>query len=185
MEIDGYHNTDASNVDNIFKHGFTYRYSDTHWLGQGIYFFADAETAFLNLNMLDHTEEQKTIEVKIEVPESEFLDMDNTENLNSFIQYCENQLQLLKQQGKAYTVKENDKKKAMLKFKCFFLDAFKAEKGYGVIIKTFPKEKPPYAATIHINGIDRLGLAFLEKYICVSDNKYIVKKNLIEQEWMV
>lgn len=71
----------------------------------------------------------------------------------------------------------------MLKYKCFFMDLFKVENEYAVISKTFTKENPPYAEPI--DGIKYLGLGFLEKYICVSSNKYIVKKNLVEKEWFV
>lgn len=63
------------------------------------------------------------------------------------------------------------------------MDLFKIEKGYVVISKTFPKEQTPYAEPI--DNISYLGLAFLEKYICVSNNEYIVKKNLVEREWIV
>ena len=57
------------------------------------------------------------------------------------------------------------------------------EKGIGVVSKTFPKDNPPYAEDIP--GIKYMGLSFLEKYICVSSNEYIVKKNLVEKEWIV
>lgn len=53
------------------------------------------------------------------------------------------------------------------------------EKGCAVVAKTFAKENPPYVE--HIEGVKRFGLAFLEKYICVNSNEYIVKKNLVEE----
>ncbi len=64
-----------------------------------------------------------------------------------------------------------------------FLDLFKEEKGIEVVSKTFQKDNPPYAE--NIPGRKYTGLSFQEKYICVSSNEYIVKKNLVEKEWIV
>jgi hypothetical protein len=50
-------------------------------------------------------------------------------------------------------------------------------------IKTFPKDSPPYAEKIE--NLAYIGLPFLEKYICVKNNEYIVKKNIVEKEWIV
>lgn len=184
MNLKGYHNTKASNVECILKNGFTYKHNDEHWLGQGIYFFADDETAIDNLDMLMHDEEMKTIAVEIEVDESLYLDLDVKENLNSFRKYFSEKRRLLEKSGNALLVKETDKRKAMLKYRCFFMDLFKRERGYTVISKTFAKDSPPYAEPIE--NIVYFGLPFLEKYICVSSNEYIVKKNLVErEEWIV
>lgn len=183
MKLEGYHNTESSNVEHILREGFIYKYSDEHWLGQGIYFFADVDTAIDNIDMLKHDDEIKTIAVEIDVDDSAFLDLDVKENLNSFRKYCQDQTNLLKENGKEFVIKESDSKKAMRIYKCFFMDLFKSENGYDVISKTFAKDNPPYA--IPIKGRKYLGLPFLEKYICVSSNEYIVKKNLVEKEWVV
>lgn len=183
MKLEGYHNTGASNVEDILQHGFKYKYSDEHWLGQGIYFFSDIDTAVSNIDMLAHDEEIKTIAAEIAVDDTKFLDLDIRGNLNAFRKFCSEKIASLKKQGKRFCINESNRKKAMLKYKCFFIDLFKMEKGYEVITKTFAKENPPYAEVI--DGINYLGLPFLERYICVSSNEYIVKKNLVEKEWIV
>lgn len=183
MNLEGYHNTEVSKVESIFQQGFIYNHSDEHWLGQGIYFFADIDTAVANIDMLAHEHEIKTIAVEIDVEDTAFLDLDIRENLNSFRKYCREKAQALKEEGKEFVVKESDKRKAMLKYRCFFMDWFKLERGYAVIAKTFPKDNPPYAEPVE--GIKYFGLAFLEKYICVNSNEYIVKKNLVEKELIV
>lgn len=183
MKLEGYHNTEVTNVSDILQHGFIYEHSDTHWLGQGIYFFADIDTAMDNIEMLEHDDEIKTIAVEIEVDDSKYLDLDIKGNLNSFRKYCREKIKELKESGKEFVINESNKKKAMLKYKCFLLDLFKFENGYAVISKTFAKDSPPYAEPI--DNINYLGLSFLEKYICVSSNEYIVKKNLVEKEWIV
>ena len=53
MKIVGYHNTESDNVDDIIANGFVCKKNEKHWLGQGIYFFNDADTAFRNIDMLD------------------------------------------------------------------------------------------------------------------------------------
>lgn len=183
MKIEGYHNTEVANVEDILQHGFIYKENDKHWLGQGIYFFSDIDTATINLDMLTHENEIDTIAVEIEVEESQFLDLDNSKNLNSFRSYCQRTGNDYEKKGYSLIIDEPDKKKAMLKYKCFFMDLFKQEYDYVVVSKTFAKDNPPYAEPIE--GIKYLGLSFLETYICVGCNEYIVKKNLVEREWIV
>lgn len=183
MKLEGYHNTEASKVEDIFQNGFIYEFSKKHWLGQGIYFFADIDTAIDNINMLDHKEEIKTIAVEIDVEDSAYLDLDIKKNNNSFRRYCINKEKALKASGKELIINETDKRQAALIYKCFFMDLFKQENGYAILSKTFAKDNPPYAESI--DGIKYLGLPFLEKYICVSDNEYIINKSLIEREWII
>ena len=183
IKLEGYHNTKVSNVENILQNGFISRYNDEHWLGQGIYFFADIDTAIDNINMLEDDEDMKTICAEIVVDKEAYLDLDLKENLNKFRKFCQEKSIWLNENGKQLKIKESDKKKVMLKYKCFFLDLFKNENKYAVLSKTFSKEKTPYAEAL--DGISYLGLGFLEKYICVGDNKYIVKKNLVEKELIV
>lgn len=184
MKLKGYHNTDASNVESILKNGFLFKFNDEHWLGQGIYFFTDDKTAIDNIHMLEQSDTIKTIAVEIEVEEASYLDLDVNYNLNLFRKYCNEKVRVFEELGKVFFTEETDKRKAMRKYKCFFMDLYKRENGYAVVSKTFAKENPPYAEPI--NHIPYLGLPFLEKYICVSDNEYIVKKNLLErEEWIV
>ena len=183
MKIEGYHNTKSENITSILQNGFKCRYNDKHWLGQGIYFFADYDIAILNLNMLEQNETIKTICVEIDVPDDQFIDFDIVENLNQLRIYCnekENELQTL---GKKILFKDTDPREARQKLKCFFLDLFKKEKGYAVVSKTFSKEDPPYG--VKVKSIKYFGMPYLEKYICVANNEYIVKKNLIERELIV
>ena len=60
MKIEGYHNTERSNVEDILKNGFQPKFNEKHWLGQGIYFFSDVDIASSNVDMLTHKEEIKT-----------------------------------------------------------------------------------------------------------------------------
>ena len=58
------------------------------------------------------------------------------------------------------------------------------EKGYEVVLKTFSKDSPPYAEKVV--GFEKyFGLPFLETYICVSKNEYIINKAIIEREWLI
>lgn len=34
MKIEGYHNTEVANVEDILQHGFIYKENDKHWLGR-------------------------------------------------------------------------------------------------------------------------------------------------------
>lgn len=183
MKMEGYHNTNTSKVEQILANGFICEYSDKHYLGQGFYFFSDIDTALINIDMLMHTEEISTIAVEIDVPLENYLNLDDPRNLNSFLNYWNQGIQELKKAGKELVKKNVSDKTAWMTSRCLFLDMYKKEKNYKVISKTFAKESPPYAVTL--DDISRTGLSFLEKYICVSDNEYIVKKNLVEKELLI
>lgn len=178
MKLEGYHNTESCNVDSIMKNGFTYKENPKHWLGQGIYFFADLDTAMLNTNMLNNSKEIKTIAVEIEIDETQYLDLDRTDNLNNFIKYWNNKATEFEQKGVELKIENTNQKKAYLMYQCLFLDLYKEERNYKVITKTFPKNNVPYAEKV--KGFNYIGLPFLETYICVSEDEYIVKKNVIE-----
>ena len=61
---------------------------------------------------------------------------------------------------------------------------YKEEKGYKVVSKTFAKDNPQYAEKV-IGFEKYFGLPFLETYICVSKNEYIINKAIIEREWLI
>ena len=72
----------------------------------------------------------------------------------------------------------------LLQMNSYLSNIFKKEKGYEVVAKTFAKDSPPYAEKV-VGFEDYFGLPFLEKYICVSEDKYIINKDVIEREWLV
>ena len=184
MKIIGYHNTESNNVGDIIENGFKCKINEKHWLGQGIYFFDDSDIAFLNIDMLDHEKDIKTIAAEINVADSDFLNLDEAQKLNEFRKYFSQLYQKMQEDGISLVVKGKSKKDALLTYRCFFLDLFKKEKGYKVVSKTFAKDNPPYAEKVM--GFETyFGLPFLETYICVSGNEYITNKEVIEREWLI
>lgn len=184
MKIIGYHNTESDNVKDIITNGFKYRKNEKHWLGQGIYFFDNLDMAFRNIDMLDHEKDIKTIVAEINVTDSEFLNLDEVKNLNEFRKFCSQLYQKMEKEGIELVIKGKSKNVALLTYRCFFLDLFKEEKGYKVVSKTFAKDNPQYAEKV-IGFEKYFGLPFLETYICVSGNEYIINKEVIEREWLV
>ena len=165
------------------SNGFKAKRSNKHWLGQGIYFFADISTALNNIDMLTHKDAIKTIGVEIVVSPAQYLDLDNPDNLNAFRRYYQSKISEFETSGVKFNIQKTDKKTASLIYRCLIMDLYKDEKNFAVISKTFAKDQPPYAEKI--NNIKWFGLPFLEKYICVRDNTYIIKKTIIEEEWVV
>lgn len=181
MKIVGYHNTESNNVNDIIANGFLCKRNEKHWLGQGVYFFKDSDTAFRNIDMLNHDRDIKTIAAEIDVEDSQFLNLDEAQKLNEFRRYFSQLYEKMKQEGIQLIINGKSKKDSLLTYRCFFLDLFKQEKGYEVVLKTFAKDNPPYAEKVA--GFEEyFGLPFLETYICVSGNEYIVNKAVIEKE---
>ena len=124
MKLQGYHNTEASNINDIFQNGFICTPNEKHWLGQGIYFFSEIDVAINNIDMLDHQEEVKTIAVEIEIEDNAYFDLDVIKNNNIFRQYCDKKEKELKEQGKELVIEQSDKRQAVQIYKCFFMDLF-------------------------------------------------------------
>ena len=76
INFDGYHGTDNAHVRSILTTGFNLSVGDSHWLGDGIYFFVKGKS-----NKYDHFSVLKT---EISVEESNFLDLTEPEGLEIF-----------------------------------------------------------------------------------------------------
>lgn len=98
INFDGYHGTDNAHVRSILTRGFNLSVDDSHWLGDGIYFFAKGKSnhpeaqaeqwAILQAwdkvsqsNKYDHFSVLKT---EISVEESNFLDLTEPNGLEIF-----------------------------------------------------------------------------------------------------
>ena len=114
MKIVGYHNTESDNVDDIIANGFVCKKNEKHWLGQGIYFFNDADTAFRNIDMLDHEKDIKTIIAEINIADSQFLNLDDPTKLNEFRHYFNQAYQRMEEEGTRLTIKGKNTKDVLL-----------------------------------------------------------------------
>lgn len=191
IKINGFHNTEYKNAINIIKDNFIPKYSRTHYLGQGTYFFDNLELAIENKNMLSDSDSVVIISAEIEVPHINYLDLDDRINQRNFRLFCNELIKLLGEEGLEllYRPKVSDdlkrisKKDKIIVFRCYCLDLYKTENNYYVITKTFAKDNPSYG--VKISNFDYFGFPYLEKYICVSDNSFIRSKRIVEQEWFV
>jgi hypothetical protein len=98
MDIEGFHGTDAANVNGIVDNGFRLSLGDEEWLGDGVYFFVDGITSnpqsnatkWSIANAWDNNLKKYTylnyavIKTIIKVNEANFLDLTTTEGMKVF-----------------------------------------------------------------------------------------------------
>ena len=184
IAIEGYHTTEKKDAIHILETEFKPRYNNKHYLGQGTYFFDDLGIASDNKKMLINSESIVIINASIEVPTSNYLDLDNKYNQNAFRKFCNEIIKDLQEKG--IKIVDNDKTRKNerhMVFRCYCLDIYKKDRNFFVISKTFAKDNPNYG--VKVAGFDYFGLSYFEKYVCVSNNSCVKKKRIIEEEWYV
>lgn len=169
-----FHGTEEQNLENIEKNGFIYKQRDNHWLGQGIYFFEDKKQA-INWK----TRNSKVVlEVTIELPFSEILDLDSIDGIEFFMNEVKEILQTSE-------IKIEIKEDELNVNRCFFLDIIKNKnKNINMIKYTFQISDPMYDKRNlkELQAIVPFGLVHNQLQYCLHKNEYIIEKKVIYRE---
>lgn len=183
--VSGYHGTFESAVKDIIDLGFKTELREDHWLGQGIYLYADfalskwwvetkIEKLFLN-------EEPAVIEVKCK-ENIKVLNLDNFEGINFFYGSFKEILEELKRLNITIKLKKDSSHKNKIKNLCFALDLMKKKYDIDVVINTFFKNNPSYGE-FDSKKFEReyfpFGLSYKETQICISNNECIDSKKCV------
>lgn len=98
-KLTGFHGTDSANEASILATGFKASTGDDHWLGDGVYFFVEGNSAvdpvgaavkwaiaqaYDTTTKLNKYSEYVVIEAEIEVKEENFLDLNSVEGMEVF-----------------------------------------------------------------------------------------------------
>lgn len=173
ISIKGFHGTDEKYVESILNDGFIIKTSDSHWLGNGIYFFNEVELAKWwatnpSNNFGCHSQKPAIIVVKLSCEYDRMFDMRQYKSYqcisDAYIVYS----QLLK--GKTF---DNPKK-----LRCAFFDWFYKRHGLYLIIACFLKDSPTYFNRDIRSTIKSLEMSFPEIQYCVYNNEIIKSKKI-------
>ncbi len=184
ISIEGFHGTFRSKANKILKHGFTYSYNQSHWLGQGIYFYKDY---YLARWWIDKKIEKKKIDdlgevikADIIVDKNKLIDLDDSNDLDSFFEFVKTFLKKAEESGLNITLEKG--KEYEIRNRCFMLDMMKKHKNIVVVKSTFTKNDPTYG-NYNIKKFEKdnyeFGLSYKETQICVSSNEYILNKEIV------
>ncbi len=194
QKIIGYHGTKAKNVKSILRDGFLVanpREGDNHWLGHGIYFYADYELAkwWAQTKVSKHNEKYGESDVaavlKAVVEADNILDLDRPLALKQFKEYQQELEKQFVEQGVVLNFAKGRKRTSDV-IRCFWMDAVKQAHNIQVIVYTFTRKNPSYVdSKYHVYSEDEyplasMGLAYHEKQICVTDNENIVDTNIVD-----
>lgn len=178
ISIIGYHGTEINYVNRILQDGFTSNQRDDHWLGQGFYFYKEFTLAkwWAEKKFKAQQEEPAVIKVEILIDESELLNLDSVDGINTFFRELKKILQPTE-------VRVNFKNKERIMNFCFALDLLKEELGLLVVIRSFLRKSPTYGEQ-NIGEFEKKffnlphDFAYLEMQICVSKNECIKNKTM-------
>lgn len=163
--IFGYHGTSKENAQNIVKtREFIIKPRDTHWIGNGAYFFRDDEKQARYWGQIQFGKSNtEVVKVIIELDEDKFLNLDSDhgmEILQSFINE-------MRQSGIKLISNSTNHKEVKTKMLCLACD--KLLKRYPVIQKTFLSyDTRRFSGLLNLMGVTHNGVQ-----VCVGDQQVI------------
>lgn len=179
MIIEAYHGTDLVNAKRIVATDYIYKQSETHWLGNGVYFYIDLSLAkwwTSNPSKIYGVRVSNPAIIKtiIDIPDDEsFLDLRKLSDYKEFSNiFFYEYLPLLKMGSLTFNLANHKK------LRCSFCDYLKVKYNLKLIIGNFSLPKQPYL-TNYKSLASQLELFYIETQMCLFDTKYIIKKELI------
>lgn len=175
-----YHATDQSNVTSILQNNFIFHPKDTHWLGNGVYFFLDKMLAVSWGNNCPTTKygaitKPAIIEVVVCANSDFVCDMRELKTYNqvkkAFDVFWESAY-------KAHCTAICDEK-FVEKLECAFFNWLTAKLNLKCIICNFQKKEMPITESKTNDIFARFRLAYAETQMCVKDVSGIVERKEI------
>lgn len=191
QKIVGYHGTKERFADSIINEGFkiaTKKENDNHWLGHGVYFYSDYELAeWWGRTKVKRQNEKyghadTPIVIKGVIEGDRVWDLDKPFVLRKFKEYQEELEREFIRNGVKLDFSTGNTPEII---RCFWMDAVKEVHNISVIIYTFTRDNPSYVESkYHVNSGDKfslrnMGLAYHERQICVTDNRFIVDRSIV------
>lgn len=171
----GFHGTKKKAYDSIKIEGFRVKARDTHWLGQGVYFFLEdfeeAKRWAVYCIDADPKEVLGVIEARIEVPYNQYLNLDTASGHDLLVKYAKDVITQIEE--KQIGVEGELSKE---KIRCLILDSISRE-SVKVITMSFQKKPSKSVNEPHV-----IGNAFDKRHIqiCVRDTNCIKSQEFIE-----
>lgn len=173
-----FHGTDYEKALMIKDEGFSIKISDEHWLGNGIYFFADYSlakwwTTKPTQKFGGQIKERAIIECSLKEDIS-ILDLRNLDQYKKFCDEFQNRFIIW--------LMENSKNKFLTSsvVRCTYCDTLHNLYRYDAIIGNFHLPEQPYQPQIKNSLFTQFAIQYTELQVCVF-NKDAIKIELIEK----
>lgn len=175
-----YHATDKSNVSSILKRNFLFHSKDTHWLGDGVYFFLDKGLAIAWGNNCPTKKYGKItipaiIECIISVDDDFVCDMRQLQTYNR----VKNAFDIF--WGSVYkapcTAKYDDA--FFEKLECAFFNWLTKKLSLKCIVCVFQKRLLPVEETEFDTHFRKFGIPCVEIQLCIKDISHIANRKQI------
>lgn len=186
LHIEAFHGTDKSFVPAILQNNFVCRKNDEHWLGNGIYFFADCSlaewwTTNPTVNFGRRITEGAIIKCEIDVDPECILDLRNLEDYKQFVEIYNKEFLPVLYTG--FFVDPGSNKVQFLNFKkvrCFYCDFLKNRYDVKMIIGNFYLPHQPYLPTEYGELFLKFNITYIETQLCIFDQSIISGKESVE-----
>ena len=178
ITIEGYHGTDLECAKKILKNDFTFKYNDSHWLGNGIYFFLDEALAKWWTNKPSKrfgtdVSVGAIIKCNVILKEGHFLDLRNLSHFEFLVEtYYTEFLPILK--NGAF----NKSQLTLPKIRCSYCDFLNEHYDIDVIIGNFSEPEQAYLPFEYATSNSILNLFYIEAQICVFETSNIKNKEI-------
>jgi len=169
-EYVGYHGTLRRNAQDILEGEFSCHERSDHWLGQGIYFFAEHDIALhWATNNIPRPASLPQCVLKVKICADAYKVIDST-TLPGY--------QLLKKEYQEFAKAAPTDLKSFQQANCIFFDYLKIKNGLDLIVHAFPKKNPSYSSGY---GEHKFPFSFYEVQLCLTDNRQecIVSKEVV------
>ncbi len=176
MEMVLYHGTDLEIARKIKTEDFICKKNPEHWLGNGVYFFADEYlarwwTSNPSKKFGSEVKDAAILKVTLEVDDEHILDLRNFDTYIKVAQDFERYYDGLFMQFKLYPLTDNQ-------FQCLFFDWYLiTHPEIQMIIGTFTSTMQPYSNDNARSFSKKTKILYGEQQICLkSDCQHIIKK---------
>ena len=191
----GYHATDACNIKSIKTEGFKWTHNNTHWLGDGAYFFLDPALAKKwgddvvkgIIKKYGNIKDISFLRVKI-CTKKNFCDMRLLSDYNSVTEEFQNFFNIIckKNLKLTFLMKNEENKDIREKIRCAFFNYLASKKNLNGIIAFFIERK---LSEVDLkdnrdNSIifSQFKMPYIECQVCVYNNNIIQEIETIDLE---
>jgi Poly(ADP-ribose) polymerase catalytic domain. len=179
--LEAFHGTDMKYVENIIKHGFLCKQNDSHWLGNGIYFYLDYSLAnWWTTNPTNKFGVKITdaaiIKCQIEVSENDILDLRKLSDYQTFVNIYRDDFLPFLQEGSLKNANHKNHYVNIKKLRCTYCDYLNLYYNYKMIIGTFHLPKQPYMPSKYGKLYRKFDICYIESQICIFDQSIIINK---------
>ena len=178
--LEGFHGTDQKYINEIIDKGFICKKNEEHWLGNGIYFYADISlakwwTTNPSKKFGSKINDPAIIKCQIEAERKKVLDLRDLSDYIKFVEiYREEFLRMF--YSVHIEINEDNKMRFAKKIRCAYCDYIQKRLDLIMIIGNFDIPEQPYQPKEYGELFNKFDIKYIETQICIYNQDIIINK---------